>query len=59
MVEKNGAAVFAEVSESRMFAKTRIREGYEILVINGQCAHGSWSVMCIMKDIAGRLLVMC
>ena len=59
LVEKNGAAVFAEVSKSGLFAKTRIREGCEILVINGQCVHGPRNVMRIMKDIAGRFLVMC
>ena len=59
LVEKNGAAVFAEVSKSGLFAKTRIREGCEILVINGQCVHGPRSVMRIIKDIAGRFLFMC
>ena len=59
LVKKSGDAVFAKVSKSGLFAKTRIREECEILVINKQCVHGLRSVIRIMKDISGRFLVMC
>ena len=58
LIEKNGATVVAEVSKSGLFAKSHIKEGCEILAINGQCVRGPRSVMRIMKDTIGNYLVM-
>ncbi|KAL7553950.1 hypothetical protein ACHAWF_017307 [Thalassiosira exigua] len=58
LIDKNGATVVAEVSRSGLFANTPVKEGCEILAINGHCVRGPRSVMRIMKDIAGKVLVM-
>eukprot|EP00571_Detonula_confervacea_P008500 CAMPEP_0172314452 /NCGR_PEP_ID=MMETSP1058-20130122/22572_1 /TAXON_ID=83371 /ORGANISM="Detonula confervacea, Strain CCMP 353" /LENGTH=512 /DNA_ID=CAMNT_0013028327 /DNA_START=42 /DNA_END=1580 /DNA_ORIENTATION=- len=58
LLEKNGATVVAEVSQSGLFAKSQIKEGCEILAINGQCVRGPRSVMRIMKDLVGKVMIM-
>ncbi|KAL9190598.1 hypothetical protein ACHAXT_000304 [Thalassiosira profunda] len=58
LIEKNGATVVAEVSQSGLFANTGIKEGCEMLAINGQCVRGPRSVLRIMKDTVGKVFVM-
>ena len=58
LIEKNGAAVVAEVSKSGLFVQSDIKEGCEILAINGQCVRGPRSVMRMLKDITGDILIM-
>lgn len=59
LIEKNGATVVAEVSQSGLFANhSQIKEGCEILAVNGQCVRGPRSVMRIMKDITGHVQIM-
>lgn len=58
LIEKNGATVVAEISKSGLFAKSCITEGCEILAINGQCVRGPRSVMRIMKDLVGKVVIM-
>ncbi|KAL7542630.1 hypothetical protein ACHAXR_011942 [Thalassiosira sp. AJA248-18] len=57
LIEKNGATVVVEVSKSGLFANSKIKEGCEILAINGQCVRGPRSVMRIMKDTVGKVLI--
>jgi len=57
LLEKNGATVVAEVSKSGMFANVPIKEGCEILAINGQSISGPRSVMRKMKGIVGQVLI--
>ena len=58
LIEKNGATVVAEVSRSGLFADTNIKEGCQLLAINGQCVRGPRSVMRIMKELEGKVMIM-
>jgi hypothetical protein len=57
LIEKNGATVVAEVSKSGIFADSRIKEGCELLAINGQCVRGPRSVIRILKDLVGMVVI--
>lgn len=58
LLEKNGATIVAEVSKSGLFADTQIKEGCEILAINGQCVRTPRSFIRIMKDCVGKVTIM-
>ncbi|KAL3776053.1 hypothetical protein ACHAW5_002789 [Stephanodiscus triporus] len=57
LIEKNGATVVAEVSKSGVFASSEIKEGCELLAINGQCVRGPRSVIRIMKELVGIVVI--
>ncbi|EJK45414.1 hypothetical protein THAOC_35972 [Thalassiosira oceanica] len=58
LIEKNGSTVVAEVSKSGLFAKSKLCEGCEILAINGSCVRGPRSVIRMMKDFEGDVVLM-
>jgi len=58
LIEKNGATIVAEVSRSGLFANSKLKEGSELLAINGHCVRGPRSVMRITKDLVGKVVIM-
>jgi len=58
LIEKNGATIVAEVSRSGLFANSKLKEGSELLAINGHCVRGPRSVMRIIKDLVGKVVIM-